>query len=109
MINYSGVSTHNLKRIDFSIEEKSIVLLKGCSGSGKSSLAIDTIYKISDDELCQLTNRKSTPSHYEIGAYSGIIPSICIQQENYNVNPRSTVGTYFCLNQFLENVFYTFV
>lgn len=105
MINYYGVSTHNLKNIDFSIEEKSIVLLRGCSGSGKSSLAIDTIYRVSDDELCQLTNRACPQSHYEVASYSGIIPSICLQQENYNVNPRSTIGTYFCLNQFLGNVF----
>lgn len=105
MIQYSGITTHNLKGIDFSIKENSIVLLKGCSGSGKSSLAIDTIYRISDDELCQLTNRVCAKSQYDVCSYSGIIPSICLQQENYNVNPRSTIGTYFRLNSCLANVF----
>jgi excinuclease ABC subunit A len=50
-IKYTGVSTNNLKNVDVSLEWNGITLLSGPSGSGKSSLAIDTIHAISEDEL----------------------------------------------------------
>ena len=55
---YFGIKTNNLRNIDISIPNKNIVILSGPSGSGKSSIAIDTIHKISEDELNQLTNLK---------------------------------------------------
>lgn len=104
-IRYLGISTHNLKHIDFSLESKKITLIKGVSGCGKSSLAIDTIYKISADEMAQLTHCETGISSYSIDGYTGIIPAICLRQENFNTNPRSTIGTYFSLNQYIINIF----
>lgn len=104
-IKYQGITTHNLKGIDFSITEDSIVVLKGVSGCGKSSLAIDTIYQISEDELAQMMNRPRRSSLYSIEEYSGILPGICLRQENYNINPRSTIGTYFGMNLYVQNIF----
>ena len=52
--DYTGIETNNLKNIDISIPHNNIILIIGVSGSGKSSLAIDTIHNISMNELNQL-------------------------------------------------------
>ena len=96
-MKYFGISTNNLKHIDFSLSSKEIVILKGISGCGKSSLAIDTVYQISADELAQLSNQNIGKSSYSVDGYEDIIPAICLRQENFNQNPRSTIGTYFNL------------
>lgn len=102
---YRGVTTNNLQSIDFSMDQNSITLIKGCNGSGKSSLAVDTVFKISDDELAQITNKPSSPSNYSLRDYEGILPAVCFRQENFNTNPRSTIGTYFHQAQFLLDIF----
>ncbi len=104
-IKYTGIKTNNLKHIDISIKQNSIQLLQGPSGSGKSSLAIDTIHKISEDELFQLLNVKEDISNYTLDNYSNILPSICLKQENFNRNPRSTIATYFNLDIFFVELF----
>jgi len=104
-IEYRNINTNNLKNVNFSIEQNSIQLIQGPSGSGKSSLAIDTVYKISEDELYQLLNLKEGISKYSIENYSNILPSICLKQENYNTNPRSTIATYFNLDSFFIEIF----
>lgn len=103
--SYRGITTNNLKSIDFSMEPNTITLIKGCNGSGKSSLAVDTVFKISDDELSQITSRPTSPSSYSLLDYDGILPAICLHQENFNTNPRSTIGSYFQQTQYLFNIF----
>jgi len=105
LINYSGIQTNNLKNIDVSIKKNNIIIIKGVSGSGKSSLAIDTIHKISEDELYQLLNIKDNISLYSVKGYEGILPSVCLRQENYNKNPRSTIATYYNLDFYFCNLF----
>ena len=104
-IDYYGITTHNLQNLTFQINEDSIVVLKGVSGSGKSSLAIDTIYQISEDELSQITSSSEKRSFYTINDYKNILPALCLRQENYNINPRSTIGTYSGINLYFQNLF----
>ena len=103
--SYIGIETNNLKNIDFMLAHNNISLLMGASGSGKSSLAINTIYKISLNELNQLMNLKESPSIYAIKEYQNILPSIALLQENYNKNPRSIIATYFKMDIFFKRLF----
>ena len=102
---YTGITTNNINNINFSIEDNEVCLIMGPNGSGKSSLAIDTVYSISNDELSQLLNKKDYISNYTIVNYENINPSICLQQVNYNKNPRSTIATYFGLDVFFKQLF----
>ena len=102
---YFGIKTNNLKNIDISFTNKKIILFSGPSGSGKSSLAVDTIHKISEDELYQLMNMKDGKTVYSLSDYENILPSICLQQENYNSNPRSTIATYFNIDKYFKESF----
>lgn len=102
---YKGIKTNNLKNIDFELPHNNITLLMGKSGSGKSSLAINTIHKISYNELSQLMNLKEEPINYSIEEYKNILPSIALLQENYNKNPRSTIATYFKIDIFFKKIF----
>lgn len=102
---YLGISTNNLKNVDVCFNPADIILFEGPSGSGKSSLAVDTIHKISEDELFQLIGLKEDTSSYSIRCYENILPSVCLQQENYNSNPRSTIATYFGLDHAFKQLF----
>jgi len=104
---YTGIKTNNLKNIDFTLVHNKITLLLGNSGSGKSSLAIETIHKISFNELSQLMNLNEEPSNYSIDEYFNILPSIALIQDNYNKNPRSTIATYFKIDIFFKKLFST--
>ncbi len=108
MINnssYIGIKTNNLKNISFDLPHNKITLLMGDSGSGKSSLAIETIHKISFNELSQLMNLSEEPTNYSIDEYINILPSIAFIQNNYNKNPRSTIATYFKIDIFFKKIF----
>lgn len=102
---YIGIKTNNLKNINFNLLHNKITLLMGNSGSGKSSLAIETIHKISFNELSQLMNLHEEPSKYFIDEYVDILPSIALIQDNYNKNPRSTITTYFKIDIFFKKLF----
>lgn len=102
---YIGIKTNNLKNINFNLLHNKITLLMGNSGSGKSSLAIETIHKISFNELSQLMNLHEEPSKYFIDEYVDILPSIALIQDNYNKNPRSTIATYFKIDIFFKKLF----
>lgn len=104
-MQYHGITTNNLRDIDIKIEQGEVVFFSGPSGSGKSSLAIDTIHKISEDEFFQLCNVREDISTYAIKDYDNILPSVCLQQENYNRNPRSTIATYFSLDIHFKELF----
>lgn len=98
MIKIRGASEHNLKRIDLDIPRDEFVVLTGLSGSGKSSLAFDTIYAEGQRRYMeslssyarQFLGQMEKPNVENI---SGLPPAISIDQKTTNRNPRSTVGT----------------
>ena len=97
-IRVRGARVHNLKNIDFDIPHGAITVVTGVSGSGKSSLAFDTIYAEGQRRYIeslsayarQFLERIEKPDVDEI---SGIAPAIAIKQKNATRNPRSTVAT----------------
>lgn len=97
-INVRGARVHNLKNISFSIPANKLTVVTGVSGSGKSSLAFDTIYAEGQRRYVeslsayarQFLERMDKPDVDEI---TGIAPAIAIRQKNSTKNPRSTVAT----------------
>jgi excinuclease ABC subunit A len=97
-IRVRGARVHNLKNIDFSIPHNAITVVTGVSGSGKSSLAFDTLYAEGQRRYIeslsayarQFLERIEKPDVDEI---TGIAPAISIRQKNSTRNPRSTVAT----------------
>src|SRR5216684_1625549 len=93
-----GARVHNLKNIDFEIAHNTLTVVTGVSGSGKSSLAFDTIYAEGQRRYVeslsayarQFLERMDKPDVDEV---RGISPAIAIRQKNSTRNPRSTVGT----------------
>lgn len=98
-IEIIGIETNNLKNIDVSIEKNGINLIIGPSGSGKSSLAYDTIAQIGQYEFMSMFADNFVEPHYRVKSYSNMIAAVPIKQTNYNSNMRSTIGTYFGLNR----------
>ncbi len=99
---YKGISTHNLKHIDVEIPEKKLVCIAGVSGSGKSSLAFGTIAAISMEEYTRLTSDQEYEQDYVIDEYGSVPMAVPLRQLNFNVNPRSTIATYFGLQRSLN-------
>lgn len=97
-IYIQGARLHNLKNIDVRIPRNQLVIITGLSGSGKSSLAIDTLYAEGQRRYVeslssyarQFLGRLNKP---EVDAILGIAPAIAIEQKVNATNPRSTVGT----------------
>ena len=97
-IKIRGASEHNLKNIDLDIPRDELVVLTGLSGSGKSSLAFDTIYAEGQRRYMeslssyarQFLGQMEKPS---VESIEGLSPAISIDQKSTNHNPRSTVGT----------------
>jgi excinuclease ABC subunit A len=93
-----GARVNNLKNVDFSIPIERLTVVTGVSGSGKSSLAFDTIYAEGQRRYVeslssyarQFLERMDKPDVDEV---RGIPPAIAIRQKNSTRNPRSTVGT----------------
>src|SRR5438034_10148771 len=93
-----GARTHNLKNIDLSLPLGKLIIVTGVSGSGKSSLAFDTIYAEGQRRYVeslsayarQFLERMEKP---DVDRIDGISPAIAIRQKNSIRNPRSTVGT----------------
>jgi excinuclease ABC subunit A len=93
-----GARVHNLKNIDFEVPHNSLTVVTGVSGSGKSSLAFDTIYAEGQRRYVeslsayarQFLERIEKP---DVDVIDGIAPAVAIRQKNSTRNPRSTVGT----------------
>ena len=102
-----GARTHNLKNVDLAIPARSLVVMTGVSGSGKSSLAFDTIYAEGQRRYVeslsayarQFLERMEKP---DVDAIEGICPAIAIRQKNSIRNPRSTVGTTTEIHDYLR-------
>lgn len=98
-ITLEGIETNNLKNISVKLRKKAINLIIGPSGSGKSSLAYDTIAQIGQHEfLCMFADNISEPT-YKVKSFSNMVAAVPIKQSNNNNNLRSTIGTYFGLNR----------
>src|SRR5437870_2078273 len=105
-----GVRVHNLKNIDFEIPHNALTIVTSVSGSGKSSLAFDTIYAEGQRRYIeslsayarQFLERIEKP---EIDEVSGIAPAIAIRQRNTARTPRSTVGTSTEVYDYLRLLF----
>ena len=110
VILLKGVKTHNLKNIDVTIPHGTLVVVTGVSGSGKSSLAFDTLYAEGRRRYVeslsaysrQFLERIEKPDLDFVG---GILPAIAIQVKNVVTNARSTVGTQTELNDYLRLLF----
>ena len=97
-IKIRGARTHNLKNIDIDIPRDKFVVITGLSGSGKSSLAFDTLYAEGQRRYVeslsayarQFLSQMDKP---EVDSIEGLSPAIAIEQKSTNHNPRSTVGT----------------
>ncbi|MCR5233561.1 MAG: excinuclease ABC subunit UvrA [Lachnospiraceae bacterium] len=97
-IRIRGANEHNLKNIDIDIPRDKMVVLTGLSGSGKSSLAFDTIY--AEGQRRYMESLSSYARQFlgqmekpEVESIEGLPPAISIDQKSTNRNPRSTVGT----------------
>lgn len=97
-IKIRGANEHNLKQIDLDIPREELVVLTGLSGSGKSSLAFDTIY--AEGQRRYMESLSSYARQFlgqmekpEVESIEGLSPAISIDQKSTNKNPRSTVGT----------------
>jgi excinuclease ABC subunit A len=93
-----GASTHNLKNINLEIPKNSLVVITGVSGSGKSSLAFDTIFAEGQRRYVESLSAYArqflgTMDKPEVEEISGLSPAISIEQKTASRSPRSTVGT----------------
>ena len=105
-----GARVHNLKNLDFEIPHNSLTVVTGVSGSGKSSLAFDTIYAEGQRRYVeslsayarQFLERIEKP---DADVIDGIAPAVAIRQKNSTRNPRSTVGTATEIYDYLRLLF----
>ncbi|WP_010580039.1 excinuclease ABC subunit UvrA [Liquorilactobacillus vini] len=102
-----GARAHNLKNIDVTIPKNKLVVITGLSGSGKSSLAFDTLYAEGQRRYVeslsayarQFLGQMNKP---DVDAIDGLSPAISIDQKTTSKNPRSTVGTVTEINDYLR-------
>src|SRR5207244_581461 len=105
-----GARVHNLKNVDFEIPHNTLTVVTGVSGSGKSSLAFDTIYAEGQRRYVeslsayarQFLERIEKP---DVDLIDGISPAIAIRQKNTTRNPRSTVATATEIYDYLRLLF----
>src|SRR4249920_2221552 len=97
-ISIRGARTHNLKNINLNIPRDQLVVITGLSGSGKSSLAFDTLYAEGQRRYVESLSSYarqflSLMEKPDIDSIEGLSPAISIEQKSTSHNPRSTVGT----------------
>ena len=109
-IRIKGARANNLKNIDVEIPVNKLVVITGVSGSGKTSLAFDTLFAEGQRRYVeslssyarQFLGRMNKP---EVDDISGIAPAIAVQQRTANRNPRSTVGTTTEIYEYIKVLF----
>ena len=109
-IEVYGAREHNLKNVDVSIPRDSLTVITGLSGSGKSSLAFDTIYAEGQRRYMETLSTYArqfvgSMERPDVDKITGLSPVISIEQKTTNRNPRSTVGTVTEINDFLRLLF----
>ncbi|MGZ8550567.1 MAG: excinuclease ABC subunit UvrA [Chitinophagaceae bacterium] len=110
VIDVFGAREHNLKNIDISIPKNKLVVITGISGSGKSSLAFDTIYSEGQRRYMETFGAYARQfigdmERPDVDKITGLSPVISIEQKTTNKNPRSTVGTITEVYDFLRLLF----
>ena len=106
-IDIVGARVHNLKSVDVSIPRDKLVVITGLSGSGKSSLAFDTIYAEGQRRYMETLSSYARQfvgnmERPDVDHITGLSPVVAIEQKTTNKNPRSTVGTVTEINDFLR-------
>ena len=109
-IKIRGARVHNLKNIDVEIPREKFVVITGVSGSGKSSLAFDTIYAEGQRRYMESLSSYARqflglPDKPDVEHIEGLSPAIAINQKTTNNNPRSTVGTVTEIYDYLRLLF----
>ena len=109
-IKVLGARVHNLKDIDVTIPRNRLVVITGLSGSGKSSLAFDTIYAEGQRRYMETLSAYARQflggmERPDVDKITGLSPVISIEQKSTNKNPRSTVGTITEIYDFLRLLF----
>ena len=109
-IKIEGARTHNLKDISLEIPHEKLIVITGLSGSGKSSLAFDTIFAEGQRRYLETYNAYARQfvgqlTKPEVDHITGLSPVIAIEQKTVSKNPRSTVGTITEIYDFLRLLF----
>src|SRR4051795_523629 len=106
-IRIRGARTHNLKNVNLDLPRHQLIVITGLSGSGKSSLAFDTLY--AEGQRRYVESLSSYARQFlgqlqkpEVDYLAGLSPSISIQQKSAAKNPRSTVGTITEIHDYLR-------
>ena len=109
-IRIKGARTHNLQNIDIDLPRDKLVVITGLSGSGKSSLAFDTIYAEGQRRYVESLSSYarqflSMMEKPDVDHIEGLSPAISIEQKSISHNPRSTVGTITEIHDYLRLLF----
>ena len=109
-IRIRGARTHNLKNIDLDLPRDKLIVITGLSGSGKSSLAFDTIYAEGQRRYVESLSSYarqflSVMEKPDVDHIEGLSPAISIEQKSTSHNPRSTVGTITEIYDYLRLLF----
>ncbi len=107
MLSVRGARTHNLKNIDLDIPKHALVVITGLSGSGKSSLAFDTLYAEGQRRYVESLSAYARQflqlmDKPDVDLIEGLSPAIAIEQKATSHNPRSTVGTVTEIHDYLR-------
>src|SRR3989344_3773748 len=110
LIKIRGAKVHNLQNIDLDLPRNKLIVFTGLSGSGKSSLAFDTIY--AEGQRRYVESRSSYARQFlgvmdkpDVDRIEGLSPAIAIDQRSASTNPRSTVGTMTEVYDYLRLLF----
>ena len=109
-IEIRGARTHNLKNINLTIPRDKLIVITGLSGSGKSSLAFDTLYAEGQRRYVESLSAYarqflSLMEKPDVDHIEGLSPAISIEQKSTSHNPRSTVGTITEIHDYLRLLF----
>jgi excinuclease ABC subunit A len=109
-IDIRGARTHNLRNVDLSLPREKLIVITGLSGSGKSSLAFDTIYAEGQRRYVESLSAYarqflSMMEKPDVDHIDGLSPAISIEQKSTSHNPRSTVGTVTEIYDYLRLLF----
>src|SRR6187397_2938033 len=110
IISVRGAREHNLKNVDLDLPRDRLVVITGLSGSGKSSLAFDTIYAEGQRRYVESLSAYARQflelmQKPDVDAIEGLSPAISIEQKTTSKNPRSTVGTVTEIYDYLRLLF----
>ncbi len=105
-----GARTHNLRNVDLTLPRDQIIVFTGLSGSGKSSLAFDTLYAEGQRRYVESLSAYarqflSMMEKPDVDSIEGLSPAISIEQKSTSHNPRSTVGTVTEIHDYLRLLF----